>query len=55
MHILFVTVFNLFVFRLQEDFVSSLLLNASLLLVLMTDWCRSLNLLTLTLTESFEF
>ena len=37
MHILFVTFFHLFVFHLQVDVVDPLLLNASLLLVLMTD------------------
>ena len=35
---LFVTFFNLFVFHLQVDVVSPLLLNASLLLVLTTDY-----------------
>jgi len=34
MHILFVIFFNLFVFHLQIDVVSPLLLNTSLLLVL---------------------
>jgi len=38
MHILFVTFFNLFVLHLPVDVVSRLLLNASLLLVLMTDY-----------------
>jgi len=38
MHILFVTFFNLFVLRLQVDVVGPLLLNASLLLVLKTDY-----------------
>ena len=38
MHILFVTFFHLFVFHLQVDVVDPLLLNASLLLVLMTDY-----------------
>jgi len=38
MHILFVTFFNLFVFHLQTDIISPLLLNASLLLVLTTDY-----------------
>jgi len=38
MHILFVIVFNLFVFHLQVDVVSPLLLNARLLLVLTTDY-----------------
>jgi len=37
-HILFVTFFNLFVFHLQVNVVGQLLLNASLLLVLMTDY-----------------
>ena len=37
-HILFVTFFNLFVFHLQVDVVGPLLLNASLLLVLTTDY-----------------
>jgi len=37
-HILFVTFFNLFVFHLQVDIVGPLLLNASLLLVLTTDY-----------------
>ena len=50
MHVLFVTFFNLFVFHLQVDVVSPLLLNASLLLVLTTDYSdcvTSLNLLLL--------
>jgi len=38
MHIVFVTFFNLFVFHLQADVVGSLQLNASLLLVLTTDY-----------------
>ena len=38
MHILFATFFNLFVFHLQVDVVGPLLLNASLLLILMTDY-----------------
>jgi len=38
MRILFVTFFNLFVFHLQVDVVGPLLLNASLLLVLTTDY-----------------
>jgi len=38
MHIFFVKFFNLFVFHLQIDVVSPLLLNASLLLVMMTDY-----------------
>jgi len=38
MHILFVTLFNLLVFHLQVDVVGPLLLNASLLLVLTTDY-----------------
>jgi len=38
MHILFVTFSSLFVFRLQVDVVGPLLLNASLLLVLMTNY-----------------
>ena len=38
MHILFVRLFNLFVFHLQLDVVTPLLLNASLLLVLTTDY-----------------
>jgi len=38
MHILFVTFFNLFVFYLQVDVVSPLLLNVILLLVLTTDY-----------------
>ena len=41
MHVLYVTFFDLFVFRLQVDVVGALLLNASLLLVLTTgysDW-----------------
>jgi len=38
MHILFAAFFNLFVLHLQVDVVSPLLLNASLLLVLMTDY-----------------
>ena len=37
-HILFITLLNLFVFRLQVDVVGPLLLNASLLLVLTTDY-----------------
>ena len=37
-HILFITLLNLFVFRLQVDVVGQLLLNASLLLVLTTDY-----------------
>ena len=37
-HILFVSFFNLFAFHLQVDIISPLLLNASLLLVLMTDY-----------------
>ena len=37
-HILFVRFFSLFVFHLQVDVVSPLLLNASLLLVLTTDY-----------------
>jgi len=50
MHILFVTCFNLFLFHWQIDVIGPLLLNASLLLVLITvtDQCRSLNLLTVT-------
>jgi len=38
MHILFVTIFNLFVFHLQVDVVGPLLLTASLLPVLTTDY-----------------
>ena len=38
MHILFVTFFSLFVSYLQVDIVGPLLLNASLLLVLTTDY-----------------
>jgi len=38
MHILFVIFFILFVFHLQVDIVGPLLLNASLLLVLTTDY-----------------
>jgi len=38
MHILFVAFFNLLVFHLQVDVVCPLLLNASVLLVLMTDY-----------------
>jgi len=38
MHVLYVTFFDLFVFRLQVDVVCALLLNASLLLVLTTDY-----------------
>ena len=38
MHILFVTFFNLFMFQLQVDVVDPLLLNASLLPVLTTDY-----------------
>jgi len=38
MHVLYVTFFDLFVFRLQVDVVGALLLNASLLLVLTTDY-----------------
>jgi len=38
MHILFHTFFNLFVFYLQVDIFGRLLLNASLLLVLTTDY-----------------
>ena len=48
-HILFVTFFSLFVLHLQVDFVSPLLLNASLLLVLTTDysdWLVQVNELT---------
>jgi len=37
-HILFVTFFSLFVLHLQVDVVGPLLLNASLLLVLTTDY-----------------
>ena len=37
-HILFVTLFDLFVLHLQVDVVGPLLLNASLLLVLTTDY-----------------
>ena len=37
-HILFVAFFSLFVFHLQLDVVGPLLLNASLLLVLTTDY-----------------
>jgi len=37
-HILFITLLNLFVFRLQVDVIGLLLLNASLLLVLTTDY-----------------
>jgi len=38
MHISFVTFFSLFVLHLQLDVIGPLLLNASLLLVLMTDY-----------------
>jgi len=38
MHTFFVTFFSLFVFHLQADVVGPLLLNASLLLVLTTDY-----------------
>jgi len=38
MHILFVTCFSLFVFHLQVDVVGPLMLDASLLLVLTTDY-----------------
>jgi len=38
MHILFVIFFSLFVSNLQIDIISPLLLNASQLLVLMTDY-----------------
>jgi len=38
MHILFVILFTLFVSNLQMDLISPLLLNASLLLVLTTDY-----------------
>jgi len=38
MHILFVIFCSLFVLHLQVDFVGPLLLNASLLLVLTTDY-----------------
>jgi len=38
MHVLFVTFFCLFVFYLQADIIVPLLLNASLLLVLMTNY-----------------
>ena len=38
MHILFVTCFNLFLFHWQIDVIGPLLLNASLLLVLTTDY-----------------
>jgi len=38
MHILFVTFFSLFVFHLQVDVVGPLLLNASLLPILTTDY-----------------
>jgi len=38
MHILFVIFFILFVFHLQVDIVGPLLLNASLLLLLTTDY-----------------
>jgi len=37
-HILFVTSFNMFVFHLQVDVVGPLLLNASLLRQLMTNY-----------------
>ena len=37
-HILFVTFFSLFMFHVQVDVFDPLLLNASLLLVLMTDY-----------------
>jgi len=37
-HILFVSFFNLFAFHLQVDIIGPLLLSASLLLVLMTDY-----------------
>ena len=50
MHILLVSFFNLFVFHLQVDIFDPLLLNASLVLVLTTDYsidyCMSLNLVT---------
>jgi len=48
-HIFFVAFFNMFVFHLKVDVIGPLLLNTSLLLVLtftVSDWCRSLNLLT---------
>ena len=57
MHIVFVTFFNLFVFHLQADVVGSLQLNASLLLVLTTDysdWLAQVTQLILT-TESESF
>jgi len=38
MQILFVTFFNFFVFYLHVDIVGTMLLNASLLLVLMIDY-----------------
>jgi len=37
-HILFVTFFSMFVFHMQADVVGPLLLSASLLLVLTTDY-----------------
>ena len=46
MHILFITYLNLFVFHLQADVVSPLLLNASPLLVLTTDYTDGLVQLT---------
>ena len=57
MHILFVTFFNLFVFHLHIDIVGPLLLNASLLLVLMTDYSDWLVPVTELIdnAESFEF
>jgi len=38
MHVLFVIFFSLFVLHLQVDIVGTLLLNASVLLVLTTDY-----------------
>ena len=52
-HILFATFFSLFMFHLQVDVVGPLLLNASLRLVLTTDWRRSLNLFTIDIDRIF--
>ena len=41
-------IFNLFVFNLQVDVIGPLLLNASLLLVLTTDYSDSLGILQVT-------
>jgi len=56
MHILFVTCFSLFVFHLQVDVVGPLLLDASLLLVLTTDYSDWLPVVQLTeLIDSWQW